>query len=234
MAKSLKKFNLNGQEVGSVAISDGIAEASVNSQLIKDYIVALRANARQWSANTKGRSEVNHSTKKPHAQKGGGRSRQGSLAAPQYKGGGRVFGPKPKFDQHVRINQKEKQGVIRAILGEKIREGRIIVLDNSEMKAPKTATVKKFINSATQKGKRVLLLAEGAFDEIEVAGEKKQVSVHSDRHDNIRLSLRNIPFAEFKLVQNVSGYDLLLANDIVITEPAMKQLTQWLLKDEQG
>ncbi len=236
MAKSLKKFNLKGQQVGSVDVADGLHDASVNSQLVKDYIVALRANARQWSANTKGRSEVNHSTKKPHAQKGGGRSRQGSLAAPQYKGGGRVFGPKPKFDQHVRINQKEKRGAIRAIIGEKLREGRIIVLEDAEMKEPKTAVVKNFFNTATT-GKRVLLLAEGAFDNVEVQGEKgqvqkKQVCVHSDRHDHIKLSLRNIPFAEFRLVQNVNGYDLLLANDIVITEPAMKQLTQWLLKDE--
>lgn len=233
MAKSLKKFNLKGQEVGTVPVADSLYDASVNSQLIKDYIVALRANARQWSANTKGRSEVSHSTKKPHPQKGGGRSRQGSLAAPQYKGGGRVFAPKPKFDQHVRINQKEKRSAIRAIIAEKMREGHMIVLENSEMKEPKTKVVKDFFNVAAQ-GKRVLVLADGAFDEIEVAGEKRQVSVHSDRHDNMRLSVRNIPFAEFKLVQNVSGYDLILANDIVITEQAVKQLTQWLLKDEQG
>src|SRR5256885_151263 len=114
----LKKFSLDAKETGTVEVADALATAQVNSQLVKDYIVALRANARQWSANTKGRSEVNHSTKKPHAQKGGGRSRQGSLAAPQYKGGGRVFGPKPKFDQHVKINQKERRSAIRALIGE--------------------------------------------------------------------------------------------------------------------
>jgi large subunit ribosomal protein L4 len=88
---TLKKFDLKGKEIGQVNIADELANAEANGQMVKDYIIALRANARQWSANTKGRSEVNHTTKKPHPQKGGGRSRQGSLAAPQYKGGGRVF-----------------------------------------------------------------------------------------------------------------------------------------------
>ena len=77
--------------------------------MIKDYIVALRANKRQWSANTKGRTEVNHSNKKPWRQKGTGNARQGTFAAPQFKGGGVVFGPKPKFDQHVRINRQERR-----------------------------------------------------------------------------------------------------------------------------
>ena len=70
MAK-LKKYNLKGQEVGQCKSMKTLANAEANGQMIKDYIVALRANARQWSANTKTRSEVNHTTKKPHPQKGG-------------------------------------------------------------------------------------------------------------------------------------------------------------------
>ena len=98
--------------------------------MIKDYIVALRANARQWSANTKTRSEVKHTTKKPHPQKGQGRARQGSLVSPQYRGGGRVFGPKPKFDQHVRINQKERKAAIRFFLAEKLKENRVWLIES--------------------------------------------------------------------------------------------------------
>src|ERR1700728_4248990 len=113
--------------------------------MIKDYIVALRENARQWSANTKGRSEVNHTTKKPHPQKGGGRARQGMLSAPQYKGGGRVFGPRPKFDQHVRINKKERKAAIRFLLGEKIRNHKIHIIETTEMDAPKTSTIANFV-----------------------------------------------------------------------------------------
>ena len=92
----------------------------------------------------KSRSEVNHTTKKPHPQKGGGRARQGSLAAPQYKGGGRVFGPKPKFDQHVRINKKERKAAIRFLIGEKIRENKLHIIEHTEMDAPKTKTIANF------------------------------------------------------------------------------------------
>src|SRR5580704_12764073 len=134
--------------------------------MIKDYIVALRRNARQWSANTKGRSEVNHSTKKPHPQKGGGRARQGSLAAPQYKGGGRVFGPKQKFDQYVRSNKKERQAAIRCLIGEKIRENHLHVIDDVEMDGPKTKSVADFMKSL-ELGKRVLFLGEGNYVEVE-------------------------------------------------------------------
>lgn len=233
MARVLKKFNLDAKQVGTVEVAEPLAEATANSQLVKDYIVAIRANARQWSANTKGRSEVNHSTKKPHAQKGGGRSRQGSLAAPQYKGGGRVFAPKPKFDQHVRINQKERQQAIRALIGEKIRAERIVVLDNADMDKPKTQRMSTFCQAALQgKGRRILFLAEGSFAEVEVEGKKTKVSVHSEQHKNLKLSMRNIPDSEYRLVQNVSGYDLLVAHDIIITEPALKELHSWLLKDE--
>src|SRR5208282_3594426 len=106
--------------------------------MIKDYTVAIRNNARQWSASTKGRKEINRTGKKPHPQKGQGRSRQGCLAAPQYKGGGIVFGPKPKFDQHVRINKKERRAAIRFFLAEKIKANQVHVLKNETMKKPQT------------------------------------------------------------------------------------------------
>ncbi|HEV7736178.1 MAG TPA: 50S ribosomal protein L4, partial [Chlamydiales bacterium] len=88
----LKKYDLSGKEVGSVQVDDAILQVSAHSQSIKDYIVAIRNNARQRSANTKRRGEVNHTGRKPHPQKGQGRSRQGDLAAPHYKGGGVVWG----------------------------------------------------------------------------------------------------------------------------------------------
>lgn len=233
MTTKLKKLSLEGREVGTVSVDDALAKAEVHSQLVKDYIVALRANARQWSANTKGRSEVNHSTKKPHPQKGGGRARQGSLAAPQYKGGGRVFGPKPKFDQHVRINQKERRSAIRALIGEKIRENQFHIIDNLEMKEPKTKKLATFFKKATQ-GKRVLFLAEGNFEEVKLNGETFKRSAKTDAHNNIMLSIRNIPTAQFRIVSNVSGYDLLVARDVVITEAGFAELNQWLLQSEEG
>src|SRR3990172_11505661 len=105
--------------------------------MIKDYLVALRANERQWSANTQVRSEVNHSGQKPHPQKGTGKARQGYLGSPQYRGGGRVFGPRPKPGlERIRINKKEKRAAIRHLLAEKALGQRIFVLSAPHLKAP--------------------------------------------------------------------------------------------------
>ena len=118
---TLKKYDLAGQEIGSIQIDDALLKGKAHPQSVKDYLVAIRNNARQWSACTKTRAEINRTGKKPHPQKGGGRSRQGDLAAPQYKGGGIVFGPRPKFDVHVRINKKERRAAIAALIAQKIK-----------------------------------------------------------------------------------------------------------------
>lgn len=224
---TLKKYNLKGEELGTVRVDATLTGAEANGQMVKDYIVALRENARQWSANTKGRSEVNHSTKKPHPQKGGGRARQGMLSAPQYKGGGRVFGPKPKFDQHVRINKKERKAAIRFLIGEKIRNHKLSLIESTKMKAPQTKAIASFLKACDLQG-RILFLGEGKYTEIAVGDTKKQISVHSDLHHNFIKSMRNLPKAEFSLAKNVNGYELLIAHHIVMTEAALQELNEWL------
>lgn len=224
----LTKYDLQGSQLGDVEIADQIASAEANGQMIKDYIVALRANARQWSASTKTRAEVSHTTKKPHAQKGGGRARQGSLVAPQYKGGGRVFGPRPKFDQHVRINKKERQAAIRFLLAEKLRENKLHVVQDFNIDNPKTKAVTSFLRNVKLEGKRVLFLGEESYVEFESDGVVQRMSVSSDQHHNFVKSMRNIPKTSFALVKNISGYDVLVAHHIVLTESALVELQQWL------
>jgi len=225
---TLKKYNIKGQETGQVTVDERLANAAANGQMIKDYIVALRANARQWSANTKTRSEVNHSTKKPHPQKGGGRARQGMLSAPQYKGGGRVFGPRPKFDQHVRINKKERKAAIRCLLAEKIAENRLHVITETHFKEPKTKVMADFLSAAGLSGNRVMFLGEAHYAEVKTEGETKRVTIRQDKHDNFIKSVRNIPRVSFSLATNISGYDVLVAKDIVVTESALNELVEWL------
>lgn len=224
---TLKKYNLIGKEIGHVEVDELLANAEANGQMIKDYIIAIRANARQWSANTKGRSEVNHTTKKPHPQKGQGRARQGMLSAPQYKGGGRVFGPKPKFNQHVRINKKERQAAIRFLIGEKIRDNRIHIIENTELKEPKTKTITGFLKKREFNG-RVLFLGEGTYLEMQADDRPLRMSMPSNKHENFIKSLRNIPKMEFALAANLSGYDIVRAHDLVMTEAAFQELNQWL------
>lgn len=224
---NLKKYNIQGQELGQCVVDSTLAESSTNSQLVKDYIVAIRNNLRQWSASTQGRSEVNHSNKKPHPQKGTGKARQGRLSSPQYKGGGVVFGPKPKFDQHTRINRKERRAALRSLIAEKIQENQIYVLDNAGMDAPKTKTVAKFVEGLELRG-TTLFLSEGNFAQVETEGVKQTVSVRSNEHRNLALSVRNLPRAVHGLVQNLNGYDLCKARNVIITEKGLQELTKWL------
>lgn len=213
---TLKKYDLSGKEVGSVEIADSLLEVSANTQLIKDYLVAIRNNARQWSAKTKGRAEVNHSGKKPHPQKGTGRARQGYLGSPQYKGGGRVHGPKPKFDQHVRINQKEKRLAIRQLIAEKIQNNQVHVLKMEAFSEPKTQKMAKFLEARQFDGKRVLFL-------VETAQEGKGKSTHSEKYDSFLKSLRNIPKVKLLIVRSASGYDITVNQELVLLEPAVDE-----------
>ncbi|MBI5274047.1 MAG: 50S ribosomal protein L4 [Chlamydiales bacterium] len=209
---TLKKYDLKGNQVGEVKISDDDLTTSVNEQMLKDYLIAIRSNRRQWSANTKERNEVNHSTAKPHPQKGTGRARQGSLAAPQYKGGGVVFGPKPKFDQHVKINKKEKRAAIRYLLSQKIANGKMHILASAEMSGPKTKVVYELLSKLNVQNSRVMFLAESPND-----GKR-------DAYHAFTKSMRNIQKKQFKHLENVNGYDLALNENLFIMDSAFDEL----------
>ena len=218
---ALKKYNLAGKEIGQVAIEDEWLKSEANSQMIKDYIIALRENARQWSASTKTRAEVCHSGQKPHPQKGTGRARQGYLGAAQYKGGGRVHAPRPKFDQHVRINRKEKRAAIRHLLVEKILSNRLHVLHMEDLKEPKTKLLAGFLKSLMLEGKSVLFLGDGL-----VMGGKEGEASQSPvkKFEALLKSIRNIQRSDFLMVPNVSGYDVIAHQDLIVMDSAIDQL----------
>jgi len=222
---NIKKFDLTGKEKGQITVKDEVLERGANSQMIKDYIVALRANARQWSAHTKSRSEVAHSGQKPHPQKGTGRARQGYLGAPQYKGGGRVGGPRAKFDQHVSINRKEKRAAIRFLLAEKIQSENLIILEDEAFKAPKTKKIADFLKGRELFGKKVLVIADLAAPKGKRSAKKK---TETKKDDNFLKSLRNIPRAAYIVLDNVSGYDILAHRNIILMEPAVDKLMKIL------
>jgi large subunit ribosomal protein L4 len=211
----IKKYSLNGQLLEEVVIEDTMLVGEVSSQLIKDYLVAIRANARQWSANTKTRAEVAHSGQKPHPQKGTGRARQGYLGAPQYKGGGRVFSPRPKFNQSVNVNRKAKRAVIGHLLKERIKSHDFCILDLSGLEVPKTKIVAHFLKSLGIAGQRVLFL-----DAIE--GEKLVVQ------DCFSKSVRNLPKINYRSVHNINGYDLALHGNVVVTSKALDVVKEFL------
>jgi len=207
---TLKKYDLLGKEIGTIQVDDALLEGSAHPQSIKDYIVAIRNNARQWSASTKVRREINRTGRKPHPQKGQGRSRQGDLAAPQYKGGGIVFGPKPKFDIHVRINKKERRAAIRTLIAEKIKAGKVHVLHKVDMREPKTKRLAHFFDHIELSEKRILVLGEGKME-------------MGKQNDNFVKSLRNIPKKEYLMVPQVNGYELLKCNTLIVLDSALDQ-----------
>lgn len=214
MAK-LKTYDMKGKEVGDVNVDDKLLDVSANSQMIKDYLVALRHNRRQWSANTKGRSEINHSNAKPHPQKGTGRARQGTIKAAQYKGGATVFGPKPKFDQHVRINRKERRLAIHFLLAEKIKEGNVRILKLAKLKEAKTKQVAELLKGIGIDGKKILFLSG--------TSEKEK-----ENRTQFFLSMRNIPKTSFMPVEGISGYDVINTQELIVVDSALDQLMKAL------
>ncbi len=204
---TLKKYDLTGKETGEVVVSESLLDVKAHPQSVKDYLVAIRNNARQWSASTKTRAEINRTGKKPHPQKGGGRSRQGDLAAPHYKGGGIVFGPRPKFDIHTRINKKERRAAIQSLIVAKIKEGRIHVLEKEKLKEPKTKKMAAF------------------FDKLQIGPNRIMVLGSVDEHAanlNLVKSLRNIPKKEYFHVSQLNGYELARCQHLVVLESAVK------------
>ncbi|MEM8727430.1 MAG: 50S ribosomal protein L4 [Chlamydiota bacterium] len=212
-ALKLKKYDLEGKELEEVKVDEKLLKTAVNHQLIKDYIVAMRKNGRQWSANTRGRSEIALSNSKPHPQKGTGRARQGCIKTSQYRKGAVVFGPKPKFDQHVKINRKERRAAIRYLLAQKITDRHIRLLKLKPLKEPKTKSVCKFLDAAGLKDSKVLFLCDN--------GEKTR-----QERLTFYLSMRNIPRVRFRSIGNVNGYDLMRAQEVVVLDSAQEELMQ--------
>jgi len=202
---ALKKYDIKGKVVGEQALEEGLVSTTVSSQSVKDYIVALRQNARQWSANTKDKSEVKATGKKPHPQKGTGRARQGSLVSPQFRGGGVVFGPKPKFDQHVRINKKEKRAAMRSLISQRIEDGGVHILETKDFTEPQTKNVADFLKTLGLEGKRVLFLGQP-----------------DDACPNFAKSSRNLKKIQYRMARSISGYDLMLHPNVVVLSNALE------------
>ena len=135
MAK-LKVYNMQAQEVAEIKLPE-VLTAEYNEPLIHQMVVAYNANQRQGTKSTLTRSEVRGHAKKPFRQKGTGHARQGSTKGPHYTGGGVVFAPKPR-DFSKKTNKQQRRAALLSALSEKIRDGKVTVLDNFAFNAPKT------------------------------------------------------------------------------------------------
>jgi large subunit ribosomal protein L4 len=192
-----------GTTAGSVTLPGELFDAPANVSLLHQVVVAQLAAARQGTHSTKTRGEVSGGGVKPYRQKGTGRARQGSIRAPQFAGGGTVFGPTPR-DYTQKTPKKMKAAALRGALSDRAREGRVHVVSAFvEGDAPKTKTALATLGAITQ-AKRVLVVL--------------------DREDVLNwVSLRNLPQVHLIEAGQLNTYDVLVADEVVFTEVALAE-----------
>ena len=152
--------NVQGQVVDTVDVRDDVFDVRMNPALVHQVMVGQLANARQGTARTKTRSDVSGGGVKPSPQKGGGRARQGTIRAPQMRGGGVVFGPAPRSYRRRTTKRVRRQSLV-AMLSDKLRSGQLVVLDKMLVDQPKTKEVVKVLE-ALGAGSSVLLVPDGS------------------------------------------------------------------------
>lgn len=193
-------FNMKGEEVGSVELSDAIFGAKINEHLVHMAVVQQLANKRQGTQKAKTRAEVRGGGRKPWRQKGTGHARQGSIRAPQWKGGGVVFAPTPR-DYSFKMNKKEKRAALKSALTSRVQEEKFIVLDELKLDEIKTKKFVEVMNNLKLR-KALVVLAESDY--------------------NVIKSAANVPDVKTALTNTINVYDILKYNTVVTTKAALE------------
>ena len=197
-------YNMEGNEVGTLELSDAVFGAKINEHLVHMAVVAHLANKRQGTQKAKTRAEVSGGGKKPWRQKGTGHARQGSTRAPQWTGGGVVFAPTPR-DYTIRLNKKEKRLALKSALTSRVQEKKLIVVDEL-----------KFDEIKTKNFKNVL-------DNLKTS---KALVVLNDNDKNVVLSARNIPDVKTALTNTINVFDILKYNTVIVTKDAVATIEE--------
>lgn len=197
-------YNMKGEEVGSLELNDAVFGAKINEHLVHMSVVQYLANKRQGTQKAKTRSEVRGGGRKPWRQKGTGHARQGSIRAPQWKGGGVVFAPTPR-DYSFKINKKEKRAALKSVLTSKVNDSKFIVLDELKLDEIKT---KKF---------------REVMENLKVS---KALVILNDNDQNVVMSARNIPQIKTALTNTINVYDILKYDTIVVTKDAVATIEE--------
>src|ERR1700712_82241 len=200
-------LDIKGNKTGrSVELPEEIFGVEPNNHVIYLAVKQYLAAQRQGTHKVKTRMEVKGSSKKLHKQKGTGGARKGNLRNPLYKGGGTIFGPKP-HSWDFKLNRKVKDLAKISALSYKAKLNTIVVVEDIELKAPKTSEMVDILGGLKLTGKKALF-------------------VIPEYNDNLHLSLRNIPNLETSLLADVNTYDIVNAEFLVLTESAAKMFTE--------
>ena len=204
-------LNIKGQETGrKVTLNESVFGIEPNDHVIYLDVKQYLANQRQGTAKAKERSEHKGSTRKLGRQKGGGGARHGDINSPLLRGGGRVFGPRPR-NYGFKLNKKVKALARRSALSYKAQENAIIIVEDFTLDAPKT---KEFINITKNlkiEGKKLLLLLPGV-------------------DKNVYLSARNLQRTEVMTASSLNTYKVLNADVLVVTENSLQSIDEILAK----
>jgi len=196
-------LNIEGKKTGrTIELPEEIFGIEPNNHVIYLAVKQFLAAQRQGTHKVKTRLEVKGSSKKLHRQKGTGGSRKGNLRNPLYKGGGTIFGPKPR-DYDFKLNRKVKDLAKMSALAHKAKDSAIVIVEDIQFESPKTKQFTDALKSLKVDGKKVLF-------------------VMPEYNDNLYLSLRNLPKVEGTLLADINTYDIVNAEVLVLSETAAK------------
>ena len=197
-------YNMGGQEVGTMEVSDAVFAADIKENLVHLAVVQHLNAKRQGTQKAKTRGEVSGGGRKPWRQKGTGHARQGSTRAPQWTHGGVVFAPVPR-SYKIKMNKKEKQAAIKSVLTSKLQSGDMIVLDALTLESPKTKIMAETLKN---------LNAEKAY--VVIKGNDK----------NTVLAARNLADAKLSATNTLNVYEILKYKKLVLTKEAVKAIEE--------
>ena len=202
---NLEIIDQKGKSAGNVDLNEEIFGIEPNESVVFDAIIRQRAGKRQGTSAVKNRSAVRGGGKKPWRQKGTGRARQGSIRAPQWRGGGTVFGPTPRSYAYT-MPRKQRRLAIKSVLSQKMIDKDLIVLDKLTMSAPKTKDLVSMLNSLNVDGK-VLIVSDD---------------------NNVQLSARNLAKVKAVPVNGLNVEDAVNYDKLILTQDAVKKIEEVL------
>jgi large subunit ribosomal protein L4 len=208
-------LNIEGKKTGrTVELPEEIFGIEPNDHVIYLAVKQYLAAQRQGTHKVKTRLEVQGSSKKLHRQKGTGGSRKGNLRNPLYKGGGTIFGPKPR-DYDFKLNRKVKDLAKMSALSYKAKENKIVVVEDIQLEAPKTRQFADALKGWNLQDKKVLFVMQ-------------------EDSENVHLSLRNLPSVEGTLLADINTYDIVHADVLVLSETAAKVFADEAAEEVKG
>jgi len=193
-------FDKSGKKVESIELEEMVFDAKPNTALVSQYLRVFSINQYQGTSSAKTRGEVSGGGKKPWRQKGTGRARHGSIRSPIWRHGGVVHGPRPG-KKYLTIPKKMRRLALVSILSDKFKNGRIKVLDGIEIKKPNTKSVFSILENLKLEGSVLFVLSE--------------------KDPNVLKSVSNLKNVKVALSDNLNGYDLLSAKNIVFIKDAV-------------